>query len=75
MTLSELLIELRNIVLVHPEAAQETVESRTSSGRLCNHVVVRLKEKVVIIEGVSEQGRKPKRKGAGAAPAQEKDNE
>ena len=51
MTLSELLIELRDIVLVHPDAAQAVVEARTKTGRKSNHPVIRLKDHVILIEG------------------------
>jgi hypothetical protein len=53
MTLSELIVELRNIVLVHPEAAQFVVESRTSTGQLSNNTVLRLKAHLLLVEGES----------------------
>lgn len=63
MTLEDLIKELRDIVLVHPEAAQFAVESRSSTGRLTNNTVLRLKEHLLLIEGesrVSTRGSKGK---------------
>lgn len=55
MTLSELVLELRDIVLAHPESAHATVEARDILGRLRTNVGVRLKaeDHVVIIDGGS----------------------
>lgn len=51
ITVSELIKELRAIVLVHPEAAQLPVVSRNDDGVLTSMVVVRLRKRDVIIEG------------------------
>lgn len=50
MTVSDLILELRQIILVHPEAAQGVVEARNKKGVLTAHPVIRLKGKVLIIE-------------------------
>lgn len=52
MTLSELVKELKGIIKVHPEAGDETVEGRTVMGRKGNNVVVRMTDRIVLIEAV-----------------------
>lgn len=52
MTIDELIRELRLIKKVHPEA--QVIESRTLLGRKGNHVAIRLKDHVVLIESVRD---------------------
>lgn len=60
MTVSELIKELRAIVIVHPEVKDFTVEARTLEGRMSGLVTVRLMTKtgrVILIEGMGYEQR------------------
>lgn len=54
MTLSDLIKELRAIVIVHPEAAQAGVLARNGADFLST-ASVRLHKKCIIIEGIDEE--------------------
>jgi len=56
MTLQELIDELVTIVKVHPDAGGTVVSSRNLLGVKSNHIVVRLKDYMILIEGVSING-------------------
>lgn len=55
MTVDELIEELNRIKVAHPGV--EVLQSRTKMGIPSNHVAVRLKEHVILIEGIYDMGR------------------
>ena len=50
MTINELIEELEIIQEVHPEA--QVMEARTVLGKKSNHVALRLKDHIILIEGI-----------------------